>query len=34
MVGASDLGPEGREFEAHPVRLRCVHHSGSFHPLV
>ena len=24
MVGASDLGPEGREFEPWPVHPRCV----------
>ena len=24
MVGASDLGPEGREFEPWPVHRRCV----------
>ena len=24
MASASDLGPEGREFEPWPVRLRCV----------
>ena len=37
MVSASDLGPEGLEFEPWPVHPRCVlrqnnSHSASLHP--